>query len=783
MCEPSFDVLKFDSKEIQIQKQLGKLTFLGKLKSSNRNFVFRFSEQNTPQTNPVSFFSRVSNIEDLWTPSLVPISCATYSKERKQFIIASRLFSNGNLGIYLESDKSYKQWTPTVGAKTLIGLAHALRQVHSRFTQHGSIQPAKIVYDEKMNPHLIDVWISESPQDVKYIAPEMMNASAADPKQADIFAFALIYYHIVAELSPFDGIYQANIGPYFFSGQRPPIPQTVSRFSRNLIMQCWHHDPKQRPTAEILYQTLLEHFNEIIPNVNFPELTAYVKLLMKYPTLSFLAKMGDSKSCEKMGNYLKDQDVIQASEHYLNASKTYKMNAAPKISRTRNIVDQKPISQYVAANDDDNQYDTIDELPAGLIPVKEEVELPQPQMPPPIKVPDNISPPMPMQIGSNIMKPMGQPIPVPEGQIMMQPVMVNGQIFMQPMMVMQNQPPQPAQQGKKKSSGKKQQSKNEASQISYYDVDEQMKKMRRETQIKEEKSRIEMLRLQEERRKVEEMRRENERIKLENERLLKQKAEDERIAKLKRDERMKYERKISVQFADQESNMMRNALARGRSMPPNVNSIDTVSLETTDSTMDSSLSFNSISRDESENSVTSKGKKSKKSKKMPYVQPKAIFSQETDTIFEAAEKGDMNDIMRFIEEDHVNPNMQDQFKSTPLHLSCENGHEGASFYLVSHGADVNKTDKWHKTPLHWAAQGGYVQIIKMLLSNGADINAQDKWGGTPLQLAAEKNQYDAVQLLLSAGSDPMHKDGSGKTPYDVTTDSSIRETLRNAARV
>ena len=793
MGEPSFDILSFDTKQIQITKQLGPITFIGKLNSKSfPNSVFRFSQkQNASNIQPIDFFEGISNISDLWAPSLVPISYACYSKDRQQFIIVSKMFRNGNLSAYIESDQHRKQWSQTIGAKTIIGLAHAIRQIHQRGVAHRSIQPTKILFDEKMNPHLIDIWLSESPPDVRYMPPEMMGASEADPKAADIFAFGLIYYHIASGISPFEGIYEANIGPYFFSGQRPTIPSNVSRFSKNLINQCWHHDPKQRPTADELYTSILEHYNEIVMDVKYDILTDYVKMLVKYPATVFLSRKGESKACQKMANYLKDMDITLAAQHYLEISKTYQISAAPTKTRGqgRGPVNQTKNRDIQQEQEKEEEPDTMDQPLGGQLEEPEPKELPKMDMPEPL-VPEDIPIPQALQIGGNIMQPMGQPIPIPAGQVIMQPIMINGQIMMQPMMIQQNAPIPKSQKSskssksKKKSNASKAQSSISNQKIPYYDINKQMEQMRQQ-QIREEgRQQIELLKLENERLKMEQMEREKERKRIENERLMKKKQEAENQARIQalvkeNQERNARERELQRQFIEQHQSAIREALFTGKK-PANV--LDTPTFDSF--TSDSTLSFSSISRDGATkyNLMDLLNKKSKKKSK-----PKKKISSSsrqsgntTDTIFEAAEKGDMNDLRRFIEEDGIDPNLQDTFRSTALHLACENGHSDAAYYLIKHGADVTRTDKWKKTPLHWGAQNGHLQILKILVASGADINAQDKWNYTPLHLAAEKNKAEAVVYLLAAGANPSLVNESGKKPADLAVEPAIKEIFNQA---
>ena len=174
-------------------------------------------------------------------------------------------------------------------------------------------------------------------------------------------------------------------------------------------------------------------------------------------------------------------------------------------------------------------------------------------------------------------------------------------------------------------------------------------------------------------------------------------------------------------------------------------------------------------------------KKKSSAASIPNAASKKKFGEPTtDTIFEAAEQGDLRELQRYIEGEGVSVNCHDSFRSTPLHLVCENGHAQAARYLVSKGGAVNRRDKWYKTPLHWAAQGGFADIVRILLEHGADVRMEDKWGSIPLQLAAEKDHRDAVSALIDAGSPVEHQDNSGKTAMSLCKDEVIRGMLQNS---
>lgn len=97
------------------------------------------------------------------------------------------------------------------------------------------------------------------------------------------------------------------------------------------------------------------------------------------------------------------------------------------------------------------------------------------------------------------------------------------------------------------------------------------------------------------------------------------------------------------------------------------------------------------------------------------------------TIHEAAERGDLEAIRRFIEVDGVDVDCRDDFGRTPLvcvtfHCSDRSRMQPVVLYLISKNANVEaKGEKGH-TVLMAASFYGHAEIAKILLEGGADVN-------------------------------------------------------------
>jgi ankyrin repeat protein len=83
--------------------------------------------------------------------------------------------------------------------------------------------------------------------------------------------------------------------------------------------------------------------------------------------------------------------------------------------------------------------------------------------------------------------------------------------------------------------------------------------------------------------------------------------------------------------------------------------------------------------------------------------------------------------------------------------------------LLDRGADPNVSDEYGTTPLIKAASYGHTSTARLLLDHGADIHVRDIRGGTALIYAVVRHPTGFIELLLDRGADVNNRDQSGRT--------------------
>jgi ankyrin repeat protein len=152
-----------------------------------------------------------------------------------------------------------------------------------------------------------------------------------------------------------------------------------------------------------------------------------------------------------------------------------------------------------------------------------------------------------------------------------------------------------------------------------------------------------------------------------------------------------------------------------------------------------------------------------------------LLEQIEDSIFKAAELGDIDSVKQFLDGGVDVKNIE--ILGSALHYAIHANHKKVAEFLIARGADVNARNGWGRTPLFFI--NGSVELLEFLLENGADIDARDLTGSTVLHYASlyqmpgiggpARPSRLAVELLR-VGAEINIRDDEGKTPLDWAQD-------------
>src|SRR5579883_3233393 len=89
-----------------------------------------------------------------------------------------------------------------------------------------------------------------------YMAPELFSGCSYS-QTIDVYAFGIIMWEISSGENPFHDIdHDKHLALRILKGLRPKITDDTPSCYQNLMQQCWHADPTQRPTAKEIYDTI-----------------------------------------------------------------------------------------------------------------------------------------------------------------------------------------------------------------------------------------------------------------------------------------------------------------------------------------------------------------------------------------------------------------------------------------------------------------------------------------------------------------------------------------------
>jgi ankyrin repeat protein len=156
----------------------------------------------------------------------------------------------------------------------------------------------------------------------------------------------------------------------------------------------------------------------------------------------------------------------------------------------------------------------------------------------------------------------------------------------------------------------------------------------------------------------------------------------------------------------------------------------------------------------------------------------AALRFESNSIYEAAFNGNVDDVRAQLESQPDLLNAKDFLGLSPLHRAAQAGQDAIVRLLLAKSADIGSIDQNGNTPLHWAVFTGQSNVVETLIDNKAGLNIKGARERSPLYLAVQQGFAPLAGMLLKAGADPNIATSGGETPLCVAVANGNVEALK-----
>lgn len=249
-------------------------------KMSDELLAAKISKENVDDINDEVLFDlyrEVNIMSKLNHPCILKFigySNVNFEQEEHPTIITEFL-KNGSLKQVLMNESlsmAPPKWNNTTKLINIYGIAAALYYLHQQNIIHRDLKPDNILLDDNLYPKLADFGLSkELSEDYKnipnplyklkgtpvYCSPEILSQNCYS-KAGDIYAFGLIVYEIMTNLTPYEDAtnYFSLMKIILIEKVHPSFKYPIPDCYRDLIEDCWSFQPEKRPTIETIVQNL-----------------------------------------------------------------------------------------------------------------------------------------------------------------------------------------------------------------------------------------------------------------------------------------------------------------------------------------------------------------------------------------------------------------------------------------------------------------------------------------------------------------------------------------------
>jgi len=161
----------------------------------------------------------------------------------------------------------------------ILGISSGLQYLHANSVIHGDLRAANVLIDNNNLPVIADFGLTfvidhgefttnKIAGPARWTAPEILDPPGEEENEppysqaSDIFAFGMTMIEILTGKPPYGKIRNDSAVIFrIIKGERPEMPESIENLDdiKDLISWTWKKDPKDRPSAAQVWQSLEKH--------------------------------------------------------------------------------------------------------------------------------------------------------------------------------------------------------------------------------------------------------------------------------------------------------------------------------------------------------------------------------------------------------------------------------------------------------------------------------------------------------------------------------------------
>jgi serine/threonine protein kinase len=207
----------------------------------------------------------VARLSTVNHPNLVQFYGVYQKEDQGCTYLVMELCEGGTLQKALESENVpwSKRW------QWALQITEGVAYLHSEGVLHRDLKSDNILIDHNGKAKLADLGLAQvdallqaceakvveqGPENQRFMAPENIGNEALSTKAADIYVLGLVFWQIASGKVPRKPS-ELTYYKEWLNGshiEREPIPEKCPPSFKELILDCWEHEPKNRPSAQEL---------------------------------------------------------------------------------------------------------------------------------------------------------------------------------------------------------------------------------------------------------------------------------------------------------------------------------------------------------------------------------------------------------------------------------------------------------------------------------------------------------------------------------------------------